>query len=434
MKSFTFLITLCLISITAWSEKSFSDIHEKSANLFLKNDNLKKHLPDSTIYRNSFGFNISKSVFTYDTEGYTTVEKKFAGVGNKWIKSNKSTWEYDANKNITLIESYEAEGDEWIPVSREEFTFNENSDLTSNLKFIWENEKWTETDKKYIYTYDENFNQLTQEIFIWGGRGWINSELYSYSYKDNRMDKYSKFNWEDDDWLEVQKADYIYENNKIIEAQQLFYKANQEWFNARVIEKTFDDQGNLIEDYAYLNMDYGIVGSYRIIYAYDDNNNQTLYEMYMYTVAGWSKVQMIEKEFDEFGYLLSQATYFGNNEEWTISKEDIYIYGDTGVQSIEHYNTSSGVLEIAAITDYYYPKQGVGINYPTTPDSQSIIYIENQTLYIQSPYTEDKIDIYSSTGMKIYTGNSKKISLSELQKGIIIIKSNNGWGRKVIVP
>ncbi|MDL2223742.1 DUF3836 domain-containing protein [Bacteroidales bacterium OttesenSCG-928-M06] len=424
MKNLTLVIVFSFIVSLAWAHNN---------TLLVKSDPMFS-FPDSVVMVNEDKLSFSKTIFVYDKDNYVISEEGYTKEELLWVKKSKKIYEYDTNKNITLFEVYDGEEDEWIPVSREKAEFNDNSDLVSHIDYVWRNDQWEETGKKYIYTYDENFNKLTDEIFAWDEENekWENSEKVEYVYDKGQLTSFSRFMWTEGNWVCNRKSEFTQEEEFFTEIQYAFVEG--EWLKRTKIEQQYDKKGNLLEDQSFLFLGEEWTGRSRDFYSYDDNNNLTYHERAIYVATGWNNQSKEEIQYDSEGNIVSEKKYRGFDSEWYETAEDIYVYDDNGdwVRYVEHYVQGKEGLIYSSTSHYYYPGDYVGMNnLPTS--GKVVVYLKDQELFIQSNDASEIIDIYSMDGSLIYTGKTKQIPVARLQKGILLIKGND-WSTKVLVP
>ena len=85
------------------------------------------------------------------------------------------------------------------------------------------------------------------------------------------------------------------------------------------------------------------------------------------------------------------------------------------------------------ITIIQVERYGMGLNNITGASVK--MYISGQDLFIESPF-EELIEIYSISGVRLFKGNKEAgqfvVSMEHYPEGLLIIKSDIGWNRKII--
>jgi hypothetical protein len=100
-------------------------------------------------------------------------------------------------------------------------------------------------------------------------------------------------------------------------------------------------------------------------------------------------------------------------------------------QLVAEARTNRRIIEF--IGTYYYPTKSTGIE-PVESSTASVSF-SNGAIHVQSDRAE-QITIYSINGAKLYESNiqagATAIDASAFPKGVLFVKSNNGWVKKVV--
>lgn len=125
--------------------------------------------------------NDSRSLFTYDTNGWETEELMQTWDGSTWENDEKSASSYNAQGYI--IEKVYAwwYNNMWETSSRLTYTYDAQWNVTQMLEEYWSTGTWAE-NWLYTYTYD-GLNRILEELTqMWDGTAWENDEIDIWTY------------------------------------------------------------------------------------------------------------------------------------------------------------------------------------------------------------------------------------------------------------
>lgn len=375
---------------------------------------------------------------------------------NLYVKNMKNevtaiqSWWYNPNKDPKWIDIY------WEC----KFDYNEKSRLSSKEYYYYSTSK-TEPQTKSEYKYDDQGNCIEDKQL----GGTIESVYNQYNQiieqtltAPNTWKKYL-YTYNDDGKLEVYEEQYyysnvsrrsthIYDNNNyvieekheglkdgVIDSEKIIRYTNTyqvgklissiavgaDGVRLNETEYTYDERGNKT---SIINSDFNEAGEEktpvsRLLTTYDDRDNLIFYERTI-----WNKEKgdwMAETLNSVSGDEIKQA-----RKEWTYNE-------DGSVATGKYYISRDNEFELSKnITFYYTPKTPTDIE--NNLNSDIFVSIENDYLIINSPSSE-KISLFSLMGKDVLktekSGDRISLSISDLPRGVYIVKGSSGWTRKI---
>jgi hypothetical protein len=445
--------------------------------------------PDSSVTYTAAGEKSSKTIYSYNANGYQTLAESFTWKDNQWVNSSKSVSERDAAGNETLYQSYS-----------------------------WVNNQWVNS-VKVVLGYDAAGHNLLYEYYTWNNNAWVGYSKNMSSFDSNGdRTSYSTYTWKDNQWVLSEKKDNIRKNagDKVyvtirnisnfkviaIGSTTGWYSGGRTWFDEVMPEykATYNAKGNLIlVEISYLESgqrtlwekyvitydnDYPrLVESYysdntpnwRWVYQYDTKGNLTLYEMYEWdsNKSQWVVDNMKSvSTYDANGRETSEETFTADveNNRWVPSNKYSSEYDAAGNYYSESYSwnvsanrwdgsskTTSTIVNGNTVLSHsyswlnnewalnrytiYYPNSLTNTNPPTgiadepTVSPVPTAYAYSGVIYLQSPRSEQVI-IYSLSGAKVYEGAVQAGTTTltaRLPKGVYIVAFSGGTRQKVLV-
>jgi hypothetical protein len=178
-----------------------------------ENGNLDKKI--YSFQNNSIKYlNIAKTEFTYNANGQVLIKTEYFWneSGNDWAKHFKEENSYDSEGNLLLYISFYWDGgkQDWIYKHRTEYIFN--SGKPNGIIFSWWN------NNSDIWNFDDMYE-------------------YQYDSYDNIIANiYKKWDYEEVDWEEKYKEEYLYDNSFSHEDLLLPNFATNILFNHKLIK------------------------------------------------------------------------------------------------------------------------------------------------------------------------------------------------------
>ncbi len=250
-----------------------------------------------------------KSETEKDLHGNIIRDEYFFWNENEWkLVSGKKTITEIVNTNL----SYETD---WVlddntkvytPILQRIITSN-NSNVSEIITQSYENNTWVNT---YAEGYDYDVNGQISEVFYltWEGNQWRNEELYTnivwHDYNKQLLSYVELKRWQDNSWVNNQKAIYQYKLNGGQSSISFIY-VNNEW-----------------------------VYSYRLNEDYDMHNNPKNFKVEMFEDSVW--VTLLETEmdytYDQQNRLVEAIIKIYDGNTWhNLSKEKIIYKTNTGI-------------------------------------------------------------------------------------------------------
>jgi hypothetical protein len=258
-------------------------------------------------------------------------------VGGEWVEESKNEYNYDGNGNriLRLKYSWDLLANEWHLVEKFESAYNENNKIL-NSKY-YDIEKYGEgiVTSKYELTYDDKgavilyryYNDWDTEL-----NTWLDQHQQESTYnQDGERTSYSSMtlDLESNEWEYNYKYEYNYltdgsieetrydswdpDTNKFRSQSYLRYKYDRLYENNKLVQE-------IKQNWEYDNWEY----DWKKIYAYDQWNNQILYELYdPYWGNDGSIMARTIREFADSGQLTKEERYV-RDEEYYDLKGDYY--------------------------------------------------------------------------------------------------------------
>lgn len=210
-------------------------------------------------------------------------------------------------------------------------------------------------DSKFIYTYDNYENLLSENKFLWKSDKWTLFSSNDYKYKGNLLvqDIFSGIKY--GDFVEKQKTIYKYDVNKNQIQKEEYTQGSNGWTLAYKYRMYYNPAGKLIKRVMYEQYGDTVMMNFKTMYYYDDSNREIKMEYYslLDTVAqilerstteytgntaitiskskenyGWRNRTKEIKIFDSKGRLLSLTTLTWTKNDWAQSMKDDYKYDE----------------------------------------------------------------------------------------------------------
>ena len=346
---------------------------KKSSNSSLLRSSGSTQLPDSIIYTDGDGVNISRNIYKYDENG--------------WISSMQfNAWDAETSSWSEELSAYNT------------YKYDENGNEIYHTFDGWNGEKMDSQITNNIY---DDQNRLLQRYIV----GKDNHILSTYTYTGNQCVYYKT-----DSMFNERLIGYDFELYTLNEAglhinDSIFsYEVNENneisWYLSEVVEYTYDSQNREIASTTSFYDKSGYYGKIEKTTSYpgDGTEEYTIIQQVIYP--------------DE-----SLGDYRGDKCEIKEGNPTQYIY------SLQ--TTKDGPWVTGTIESRYYPK-GTVANETIKADMPALkAYAANGTLFINLNGTAP-VQVYSVNGTCHYNATaSGNIAIANLPAGIYIVKAGD---------
>ncbi|MDL2296947.1 T9SS type A sorting domain-containing protein [Bacteroidales bacterium OttesenSCG-928-E04] len=358
-------------------------------------------------------------------------------------RSDGDWWEPD-----TII-TFSIEND---PLHRYVYEYNEYGNVTWCERQIYQNNQWNSTtmqsfftydhnqnvltytvpgDTKFIFTYDENNNRLSQEF---QRLDYPEGSLLVYTYDENNNIMHITLDYsENNQVLSSYRYFFMYETfGKLSQYLAQHLNDDDEWENEIQQIYTYDENNNCVSFTAqrYRN---GWGDYEKNTYTYDQNHN-LLSDLYQYEDV-WNSGTLTNKSLDTYTYdannnLITHTKKEEWNEgaaEWNIEKSVTYTYDERGNMTTEihsglnnrcsflyTYDENNNLLKKEMKVNLYYNDSSVEFYYIrliyTYENGNAIVGVREFSLdgewwaaipenYIYSNYDENQLSLFYYNNM-----------------------------------
>jgi hypothetical protein len=323
---------------------------------------------DSIVIENSV-----KMVFTYDGNGYLTLDAQYLwnDAIKIWLPHRKSEYTYNGNGDLLIEAVYDGQDNTWRGYRKNEYSYNEAGNLTSKIEYNWSDNTWELRRKnEYVYennvlilengfywwnewhqhfkceyTYDENL--ITAISYIPRGTDWRQLGKYEYTYNsEGYLITIIESSWQSDDWTDWRlgvRHEFTYDNNGNLTLKtRCTYDPHYIWDPELAIpvfagdwrrntkeEFTYDNNSNLTSEALYIWQSHlqSWWGNVKEEYEYDNKVNQIMHIYYWGQENDvWQKQRKTESIYDNDGNLSVSTNYSWNNNDWQEEHKSETIY------------------------------------------------------------------------------------------------------------
>ncbi len=324
-------------------------------------DQATRQLIDTMYFDFNFNDN-QKGNIEYDEYGniimYT--HQKINSWNNSWEKDYRYIFIYnnagEIQFEITL--DWKNPSNSWDTVYRHEHSYNSNGMLTSSVVSNYSNSTGWTYESQILYEYDLE-NNLMVEIFQVYNQEWKNLLKDEYSYDNNRnISKKKNYVWlsQEEKWELRVIYEHKYSNDKIILLYEYhFFQDDTSWSNTKKTEYSYT-LDNLILETKYK--------------AHSDNSANR-----------WYLFSKTENEYDNFNNLTQTISYLYEDLTWINSRMTSYAYDHSvnlddiifttwepstyAVHSkplgYSDYSWNNGNWNQTSSTSYYYIEQDISL-------------------------------------------------------------------------
>jgi hypothetical protein len=347
-----------------------------------------------------------KFTFSFNTSGNLTEQiiSVWETATNQWTFVSKTTNVYDGSGNMTLQTSFywDMLTTNWINNLKSELSYDSSQNLTSETGSVW-NLATSMWDKQWkdVYSYNSGGNADEEINYLWNSISsvWEKFTRWTYSYNSgNILITEISYAWDVSQWVNNEKFDYTYVGaNMTIDQGSLWNTVSSLWVN-----------------------------SYKDLYTYDGNGNQTTGVFYNWIIGPdeWSEYEKDEYTFDlaySSGDLIVPFLYYFYSFNNMVLQYIGYDYTDPiwnkRDKIIFYY---SGYNNTLRVNDLVLAKS---INLYPNPVTD-VLRVSSETIPIKT------IAIYSIAGKKIKEihSNFEAIHLDNLATGLYLVKIRSEHG------
>jgi len=211
-----------------------------------------------------YGKMIFREIFKYNSQGLAAERIRQMSLNNSWTNDALYAYTYDSNYNMLTESIYGWNGNSWITYYQYIYAYNANNNLLSILTQIGENNSWV-NDQQYTYNYDANNNLLTVLYQYWESNSLVNVSLdtYTYDFNNNLLSELHQRE-SNNSWENYDQNTYTYDANNNLLTNLWQDWINNSWVNDCLYAYTYDSNNNMLTEKSC---------SYSYTYTYDSNNN-----------------------------------------------------------------------------------------------------------------------------------------------------------------
>ncbi len=241
---------------------------------FIYNENNQKTIDTKYFKKNNSLIRLNQTEWIYSNGN--CVEQRFRKrVNNIWKDVFLISFTYLNGKKNTQININLKNGFEEF-VSKTKYIYSQDY-LISKIDYQWINNQWEQV-QKVNYTYNnENLLQLTT-YFIYENGTVSNKQKSEYAYGDNnQLDTITISTFQDNSWSPMQQTIFYYDNisnKKSLEITKQWNNKYNIWQNSQNIEYAYDQNENIINtNYQYWT---GLFWQNDVKYQYNYNQSNQL--------------------------------------------------------------------------------------------------------------------------------------------------------------
>lgn len=302
--------------------------------------------------------------------------------------------------------------------SLQTFKYDEKNLPEERVNALWDasSNSW-KTIEIYGYTWDDDGYCLSQ----WGYSDLYNSgQRYDFTYNDRHLgDTQVIFNYIDGQWVPNSKGEYTYDQDGNIVEEYVYTYTNDQWIPANHNKASYDAQGRqtAYESYYWDGTNWTAAAD-KQEYAYNDAGLVTLYSFSKWQTdsKSWLNYYRVEQTFDSDNHITLQESKFWNKTLQNWGGVEDYGYGTvyntkTDFQYDERGRRLSEKAQTAYTPNDYTPTCDMEYSYPVI-DNGSQLYCETYmyradgtTRWLNGKLTKQ----YDTKGNLVYDIESKDI-------------------------
>lgn len=219
--------------------------------------------------------NWQKATYAYDSNNDLLTLLQQTWTNSAWQNNALGTQSNDAagNATLSLNQTWVAAANTWTNSTRTTITYTASKPLVMTYE-SWNGSGW-QNWAKYIFTYDNNLNLVSQMYQSWTAGAWLNGSLYTATnnasgnatltlaqtwvsaastwsnntrttttYTANKPLTMSNELWDGSTWKNWNRSDFAYDNNLNQLSQTYQGWTNNAWVNTTIYSYTNNASGN----------------------------------------------------------------------------------------------------------------------------------------------------------------------------------------------
>lgn len=281
--------------------------------------------PDSIVETNTAGQNISKNVFTYDTDGNPTVHLF-----------------YEWNERAGI----------WEENEREVTDYFEPGHPDSTILFVWENNMWTKSEKTQCFYEAAGCTLIVVSNWDADNAVWIEQEKEEFTLgSDGKPTLMVQYEISFDPgsgagWQESEKTVYTYANGKLSRTEESYYENNQ-WYPNSATNYTYDGNNHLIqeEEFSWSIANSQWVQDEKTVYTYGDDGNITKDEVFAWVANAYALERISTYFYPAFDGIESSGSERSVRPYAVVSGNTAYLYGLPEQAQLTLYSPSGAIVQ-----------------------------------------------------------------------------------------
>lgn len=217
----------------------------------------------------------SQTLMTNNASGLPTVlvSQSWMAETNEWENASRFTYTYNAQGQTTALQFENWQEGNWQPHWRDTYTYDTNPYLTELFTEVWNPEAslW-ENSTKMTYTNDPNGNPLQSINQQWNENAWVNSQKVVSIFNDlNQQTTALTQNWNDAwVWENAGQSQYTYEQNQLVGTLfQNWQAATSNWIDNNRGQYTYNPDETMAQYIIQMWQNNQWVNFQKAIYAYN---------------------------------------------------------------------------------------------------------------------------------------------------------------------
>ena len=252
-------------------------------------------------------------LFIYDDKGNVTLEQIFLiDDDGEWELRMEEAFTYDDDNNILTAIMTMYVGEMSMPFSKEEYTYDNQGNNTRVIYYASDFMGGWDPESKEEYTYTNNA-LLSEAVYSeWDDGEWVGYSKDTYTYDGSRLTELITQYWEEEQWINRYKEALQYSGDRVTQYLFMIWDEGQ-WVNDSKDESTWDGHGNMTSTtyYEWEEDDWLPIDKMEVSYNTTQDPADLLYPYFWYG-EGWDMVTgyVISDWEDGAWQLYSEATFY----------------------------------------------------------------------------------------------------------------------------
>lgn len=337
-------------------------------------------------------------------QNYTTLLME-DWLNNAWVNASRSTNTYDAGGHLITTTLEEYTDGTWQNTGKMTNTLNDDGTVKETLTQTLENGSWKDASKTN-YTYNGSKQVLTATTQMNLGDSWMDFSKMIYTY--NGQNQLTNQVTQTLDFLTMQ----------LVNSDQNTYSYNSDGTENQVISQKWGLTGQWENNFRYTN-------------TYDNSKKVTSDLNEIWENNAWVNHSKTSYTFNTAGLVQESIGQSWENNAWVNSFKDDYTYNSKNEITeviTQQWNTTLSQWENDTRLTYIYG--GTGVHSVESTDQRLVVYPNPfaSQITIQSELKGvHSIEVFNTSGQLIYsvkTGeNNFKLDLGGLEDGVYMIKT-----------